>query len=190
MFKLYCLWQHGRDDAIFFRSRSHLMELCPFLSPTTQRGGAGDIGMVFVRLSIRLSVCPSVHPSFHARTIRVRSITFQPLEKFHETVLECSPHQDDMQNPCSNLADSRSRSPVVFEELNHVFHVRFISSEPLEGISWNFSEMFSPSRWRAEPMFQPGRLKVKVTSGVWRFEPCISCPVHIFWIPRRNLIKL
>jgi hypothetical protein len=42
------------------------------------------------------------------------------------------PHQDDVQNPYSNLASSMSRSPVVFEDLNHVFRVRFIASEP-----WN-----------------------------------------------------
>jgi hypothetical protein len=29
--KLYCLWQHGHDDAMFFRSGSQLMKLCPFL---------------------------------------------------------------------------------------------------------------------------------------------------------------
>jgi hypothetical protein len=42
------------------------------------------------------------------------------------------------------------------------------------------SEMFSPSRRCAEPMFQPGWLMVKATCGVLRFEPCIFCPVHIF----------
>jgi hypothetical protein len=131
-----------------------------------------------------------------------------------------------------------SRSAVVFEDLNRVLHVRFISSEPLEWISWNFSEMFSPSRLCAESMFEPGRLKV--SSGVWRFEqclsicanfvwsittqplegikilvecsalktmcrtnvptwlgqghqwcePCILCPVHIFWTPGMNIMKL
>jgi hypothetical protein len=141
--------------------------------------GVGDIGMVFVRLSV-LS-------SFRAGTIRVRSISFQHLEGILETLLKCSPHSNDVRNPCSNLAGSRS--PVVFEDLNHVFRVRFISSEPLEGISWNFSQIFSPSRRRAEPMFQAGRLKVKVTSGVWKFELCISCLVHIFWTHRRNFVK-
>jgi hypothetical protein len=33
IFKLYCLWQHARDNVKFFRSRSHLMELCPFFFP-------------------------------------------------------------------------------------------------------------------------------------------------------------
>jgi hypothetical protein len=33
------------------------------------------------------------------------------------------------------------------------FRVRSITFQPLEGISWNFSQMFSPSRQRAKPMF-------------------------------------
>jgi hypothetical protein len=51
-------------------------------------------------------------------------------------LVKCSPHQDDVQNPCFNLAGSRSR--VVFKGLNHVFRVRSVTSKPLEGISCNF----------------------------------------------------
>jgi hypothetical protein len=128
------------------------------------------------------------------------------LNLWNETLVKCLAHQDDVQNPCSNLAGSRS--PVVFEDWNHVFHVRFISFKPLEWITWNFDQddvqnawsnlagsrsrslkiwtmyfmygsyllnpwnefyqtlvkFFIPSRRCAEPMFQPGRLKVKVIS--------------------------
>jgi hypothetical protein len=125
------------------------------------------------------------------------SYLLNPWDEFHETLVKCSPHQDNMQNSCSNLAGSRSRSPVVFEDLNNVFcpsicanFVWSITTQPLEGISWNFSQMFSPWRWCAEPMFQPCWLKVKVTSDVWRFGPCISCPVHIYWTPGMNIMKL
>jgi hypothetical protein len=47
-------------------------------------------------------------------------------------VVKFSAHEDDVQNPCSNLAGSRSMTPVMFEDLNHVLRVRFISFEP-----WN-----------------------------------------------------
>jgi hypothetical protein len=107
------------------------------------------------------------------------SYLLNPLKEFHETLVKCSPHEDNVQNPCSKLASLRSRPPVVFEDLKHIFPFRFISSEPLKGISWNFSQMLSLWRWCAEPMFQHGQLKVKVTSGlnyvfcVWfiSFEP-------------------
>jgi hypothetical protein len=56
------------------------------------------------------------------------SYLLNPLKEFYETFVKCSVHEDDAQNPCFNLAGSRSRSAVVFEDLNHVF-------EPLEGIS-------------------------------------------------------
>jgi hypothetical protein len=36
-------------------------------------------------------------------------------------LVKCSPDQANLQNLCSNLASSRSRSPVVFKGLSHVF---------------------------------------------------------------------
>jgi hypothetical protein len=45
-----------------------------------------------------------------------------PWNKYHETLVKCSAYKDDVQNPCSNMAGSRSRSPVLFEDLNHVLH--------------------------------------------------------------------
>jgi hypothetical protein len=45
------------------------------------------------------------------------------------------------------------------------FSVQSITSQPLEAISWNFGQMFTPSRRFAELMFQPDQLKVKVTIG-------------------------
>lgn len=87
---------------------------------------------------------------------------------------------------CSNMA--RSRSPIVFEDLNHVFHVRFILLNP-----WNkFHEtvkMFSPSRWYTEPMVQPGQIKVKVTTGIWRIKPCFFCPLRNFQTAVPNFLN-
>jgi hypothetical protein len=79
-----------------------------------------------------------------------------PWKEFHETLVKF----------CSNLSSSKSRSLVMFQCLNHILRVRSIIAKPLEGISWNFGQMFTPSRRCAEPMSQPCKLKVTVTSGV------------------------
>jgi hypothetical protein len=63
------------------------------------------------------------------------SYLLNPWNEYHETLVKCSAHEDDVENPWSNLAGSRSRSPVEFEDLNHVFRVWFRSFKPLEWIS-------------------------------------------------------
>jgi hypothetical protein len=78
-------------------------------------------------------------------------------------------HQvEDVQNQSCNLASSRSRSPVVFKGLRHVFRVRYITSKPLEGISWNLHQIIASLRRYAETMSQPCWLNVKDTSRHYR----------------------
>ena len=50
--------------------------------------------------------------------------------------------------------------------------------------------MFISVRRCAEPMTQPCRLKVKVTGEGHKFEPLISCQLHISWTLWKIFIKL
>jgi hypothetical protein len=89
------------------------------------------------------------------------SYLLNPWDEFHKNLVKCSHNQDDMQNLCFNLAGPRSRSPVVFEDLNNIYcpficanFVWSITTQPHKGTSWNFSQMFSLSRRRAETHVQ------------------------------------
>jgi hypothetical protein len=140
-----------------------------------------------VRQSVRLSVRPSVLPWVHISCPVHNFLT--PKRNFMSQMFSSSRRQAEPMFQHGRLK-VKVNSGVWRFEICISCPVLIISSEPLEGISWNFSQMLSPWRRCAEPMFQPVRLKVKVTSNVWRFEPCILCPVHIFWTPRMNIMKL
>ena len=61
------------------------------------------------------------------------------------------------------------------------FRACFISTEPLNQFSWNFTNTFLLVILCAEQMTQLPRLKVKVTSQRPRIYPWISCSLHISW---------
>ena len=58
---------------------------------------------------------------------------------------------------------SRSRSQSKIKHCMTVFRVRSISFEPKEGFTNNFAQMSSMMRRCAVPLFDQGRVKVKVT---------------------------
>jgi len=108
-----------------------------------------------------LSVCPSVRLSH----FRVRSISFEPLVGFTNNVAQMSrmmircavPMFDHLTN-----VGLRSRSQSKINNCMTVFRVRSISFEPLVGFTNNFAQMSSTMRRCAVPMFDQGRVKVKV----------------------------
>jgi hypothetical protein len=66
-----------------------------------------------------------------------------------------------------NLREYRNGPrPSVLPSVCVCVRARSITSQSLEGISGIFTRIFTPSRQCAKLMFQPGWLKVKVTSGV------------------------
>ncbi len=100
------------------------------------------------------------------------------LKFFLKTWVKCSPYRDDVKNPRSRCARSRSRSQIKVKPMLPGFNVRSISAQRLEWFSSNLCQMFALSTRCATPMFQACLLKVKITvQGQW-FKAWISCPLH------------
>ena len=77
------------------------------------------------------------------------------------------------------LSDHQSVCPSVCPSVITLY-VCSISPLPLEGFSFNLGLILT----------QPCGFKVKVTIEGYRFEPCISCPLHISFTPGRIFIKV
>jgi len=64
---------------------------------------------------------------------------------------------------CLTKVGSRYRSQFKIKHCMTVFRIRSISFEPLVGFTNNFAQMSIMMRRCAVSMFDPGRVKVKVT---------------------------
>jgi len=119
-------------------------------------------------------VCPS--------HFRVRSISFEPLVGFTYNFAQMSSRLwwDDVQCLCLTKDGSRSRSQSKIKHCMTVFRVCSISFEPLVGFTNNFAQMSSMMRRCAVPMFDQGRVKVKVKIKYKTLYDCISCRLYIF----------
>ena len=120
----------------------------------------------------------------------VRSKSLYPRKDFHKTLIKCSPHGDGVQDSQLNHADPRSKSELMVTCSSLAYRVRSISPSSLKRFSFKFVKLFTLNSRCAESITQPFRVKVKVTIEGHRFEPCISCPLHIFFTPERIFIKL
>jgi hypothetical protein len=86
--------------------------------------------------------------------------------------LNVHPIHPDVQNQCSNVAGSRSRSPVLVKCLSHVFRVRFITSTPLKGMCRTY---VPASRSRSQ-------VEVKCLSHVFRVRSVTCKPLEwVLW---------
>jgi len=116
-----------------------------------------DLAPLSVRPSVCLSVCPFV-------TLCVRSISFEHLVGFTNNFAQMSSIMRWFFVQCLGLTKvgSRSRSQFKIKHCMTVFSVHSISFEPLVGFTNNFAQMSSVIRRCAVPMFDQGRVKVKV----------------------------
>jgi len=115
----------------------------------------GDI-LFLAPLSVRPSVRPSVRHTFLSALYLLN-----PWWDLQMTLHKCQVWWDDVQCLCLTKVGSRSRSQFKIIYCMTVFRVRSISFEV--GFTNNFAHMSSMMKRCAVPMFDQGRVKVKVT---------------------------